>query len=289
MGEIHNFDVGVTDNIDALRKFHNWIKLQLIHKAKKMTNGKSLLDIAVGRGGDLYKWSGREANLEYVTGIDSDGDAIFGTKRTVGWDGARERVRQFNGKKPNVNLWKLSATDPDILTKLGEKDNNKVYDIVSCQFAFHYFVQHMDHVLSLISSKLKPGGVFIGTASDGDLIKTNLIKGNVFLHKIIKKKPYPLLEVISKNEDEYIYHLYSDGENVTYFDYKGGISEYFLFKETLIKKAKEYNLTPIDDGILNFSNWYIKYIADQKHKKLSTQEQIVSFLNFSFIFVKGNE
>ena len=43
-------------DIDNLRKFHNWIKLQIITDAKLKTQGKSLLDVAVGRGGDIFKW-----------------------------------------------------------------------------------------------------------------------------------------------------------------------------------------------------------------------------------------
>ncbi len=45
----------MTESLEGLRKFHNWVKMQLILDAKKKTNGHTLLDVAVGRGGDIMK------------------------------------------------------------------------------------------------------------------------------------------------------------------------------------------------------------------------------------------
>ena len=57
-------------------------------------------------------------------------------------------------------------------------------------------------------------------------------------------------------------------------------TEYFLHKDVLINKCKEYGLEPV--SILNFSEWTTKYSGPV----LSDLEQIASFLNFSFRFVK---
>jgi mRNA (guanine-N7-)-methyltransferase len=275
LGKIHNFNLEIPKNTEALRKFHNWIKLQLILNATKTTKVESLLDIAVGRGGDLNKWA--RAKIKYVTGIDSDGDAIFGKESTVGFDGA---IARFQGMKksgrfiPKSYFWKMSALDPDILSKLNTKDSNKIYDIVSCQFAFHYFIENIDHVLSVISAKLRKGGLFIGTTSDGDMIKENLNNGDIIL---------PILSIINKTDKEYIYHLNADQPGrVSFFEYKGTISEYFVIKDYFSKKAAEHSLELVEFN--NFSNWYMKYVGN--NPRLSFQEQIVSFFNFSFIFIK---
>ena len=62
-----------------MRDFHNWIKLVLItnianyfysHSNQKV----SLLDIAVGRGGDLSKW--KKAQISYVFGFDPSDKSI---------------------------------------------------------------------------------------------------------------------------------------------------------------------------------------------------------------------
>ena len=60
----------------------------------------------------------------------------------------------------------------------------------------------------------------------------------------------------------------------------GALSEYYLFKQNFIDKCKEYNLDLLE--IKNFSEWYNMY----ENKNLSSQEKIVSFMNFSFVFVK---
>lgn len=269
-GKIHDFTLDIPQNTQALSTFHNWIKFQLISFGVNYTNGESLLDIAVGRAGDLIKWT--RTGIKYVTGIDSDESAIFGKISTVGFDGAIARYQGFKGKKPKVSFHKMSATDKDILIKLNKKDSGKIYDIVSCQFAFHYFVKEIDVVLGLISQKLKSGGLFIGTASDGDLIRQNLINGDINL---------PIVKIQKKNNNEYIYNLNSEQPGrVTFFQYKGATTEYFLYKEFLVYKAKEYGLELVE--ILNFSSWYNKY-----DKRLSYQEQIASFFNFSFVFIKS--
>ena len=65
----------MTESLEGLRKFHNWIKSQLIFEAQRKTKGDCLLDIAVGRGGDIMKWN--KAKLKYVTGFDIDSKSIY--------------------------------------------------------------------------------------------------------------------------------------------------------------------------------------------------------------------
>jgi len=272
-GKIHNFTLDIPDNTNNLRSFHNWIKLKLILDAKKVTQANTLFDIAVGRGGDLPKWS--KARLKYVTGIDSDAKSLYERREFAG------ALKRFHGIKdtgqyvPKSFFWNISATNPNVIQLTNEKDKGIIYDIVSCQFAFHYFVKDIDIVLNLISKKLKIGGLFIGTASDGDLINKNLQNDDITL---------PVLNIIKDPTDQsmYIYEM-STGKSYgteTYFEYKGAISEYYLYKEPFINKCKEYNLQLVN--ISNFHEWKKIYNGPE----LSAQELIASYFNFSFIFKK---
>ena len=72
---------------ECIRKFHNWIKLQLILDSKRVTNGSNLLDVAVGRGGDIIKWS--KAKFKYVIGFDSDSKSIY---EKNDFDGAYKKI-----------------------------------------------------------------------------------------------------------------------------------------------------------------------------------------------------
>ena len=62
-----------TSETKSLRDFHNlYVKSMLINKVSK--SGYSLIDYAVGKGGDLPKWV--SANLNFVLGIDVSKDNI---------------------------------------------------------------------------------------------------------------------------------------------------------------------------------------------------------------------
>lgn len=255
---------------EPLRKFHNWIKQQLIFESKRITNGSKLLDVAVGRGGDIFKWS--KAGFKYVTGFDSDAKSIY---EKNDFDGA---IKRFNNVKSEINMhkcyfWHMSATDPFILNLLNGKDHNTIYDVVSCQFSFHYFVEDINVVLNMISKKLKSKGIFIGTATDGDLIKQNLKNTPDITKSAIN------LKYIS--EDMYEFSLNSEKTSrETYFEYRGVSREYYLSKAFLIEKCKEFNMHLV--RILSFHEWNSTYTGMQ----LSKEEMACSFLNFSFVFQK---
>lgn len=255
---------------EPLRKFHNWIKQQLIFESKRLTSGTKLLDVAVGRGGDIFKWS--KAGFKYVTGFDCDSKSIYEKNN---FDGA---IKRFNIVKSQMNMprcyfWHMSATDPFILNLLNGKDHNTIYDVISCQFSFHYFVENINIVLNMISKKLKRNGVFIGTATDGDLIKKNL-KNNPDITKSAINLKYI-------SDDMYEFSLNSEKTSrETYFEYRGVSKEYYLSKAFLIEKCKEFNMLPV--RILSFHEWNSTYTGMQ----LSKEEMACSFLNFSFVFQK---
>ena len=261
----------MTESLEGLRKFHNWIKTQLIFEAQKKTNGECLLDVAVGRGGDLMKWS--KARLKYVTGFDIDNRGIYEKNK---FDGA---IKRYNSMKhlanmPRCYFWNISAIDPFALNIINGKDNNKIYDIVSCQFSFHYFVNDIDITLNIISKKLKTNGYFIGTAADGDVIYSllSLNNGNFENDTLCLKR--------TESEGMYSFELKSvKSSRETYFEYRGASIEYFLHKEHLIEKCKNHGLELIK--INNFTEIYDTY-----HFDLTEKEQMCSFLNFSFIFKK---
>jgi mRNA (guanine-N7-)-methyltransferase len=261
----------MTESLEGLRKFHNWIKSQLIFDAQKMTNGNCLLDVAVGRGGDLMKWS--KAKLKYVTGFDIDSRSIY---EKNAFDGAIKRYYQLKHlpNMPKCYFWKISATDPFVLNLINSKDNNKTYDIVSCQFSFHYFVNDIDIALNMISKKLKKNGYFIGTAADGDVINSFLaVNGDDFENETLKLKR-------TNDPGMYSFELKSvKTPRETYFEYRGVSNEYFLYRDHLIEKCNNHGLQMIE--IKNFSEIYDTYNFD-----LTLAEQMCSFLNFSFVFKK---
>lgn len=62
----------ITNNFTNMRKFHNWIKRKMYNK---YTRGISnLLELAVGKSGDLDKWY--KNKITNVVGYDIDQDSI---------------------------------------------------------------------------------------------------------------------------------------------------------------------------------------------------------------------
>lgn len=301
-GKIKNFIISnKTKNIENMRKFHNFIKTQLIMYSAKNTQGRTLLDIAVGRGGDLFKW--KQANFKIVIGFDNHIESLNEGMRRLS-----EQIK-MKTKLPFVKYYNMSALDTDILTKLSKVEKNiknldivnvnntlqNQYDVVSCQFALHYFAensQSLDFVLQMVSTKLKKDGLFIGTATDGDLINKNLENGNVNI---------PLLTLVKQFKNNYLFYIQTESSTSqqqqltrqNYFELQGVSSEYYLFKETLITLAKKHDLELIE--IKSFFDWYQDYKNSENFKKqqkskntleLSPYEMIISFLNFSFVFKK---
>ena len=124
-------------SIINIRMFHNWVKNQLIRKVCSLVHKRNptLLDLAVGKGGDMNKWVSNHIN--YVVGFDINKDSLFGES------GATERytslVRRMKFNKPNYKFYEMDLSKPDNIDKISNILGNKKFDLVSCQFAIHYF------------------------------------------------------------------------------------------------------------------------------------------------------
>lgn len=285
-GLIKNFIItNMYNDIQNLRKFHNYIKSQLIIYASERTKAKKLLDIACGRGGDLLKWVNLKYKLEYILAFDSHSESIFSSiKKGDSFDGAISRfvnLKNIKYKIPKIIFKKINILDQDILKSLNKIDNNTLYDIVSCQFALHYFCENdttLNNVLNIVSSKLKKNGFFIGTATDGDIIKKILDNGSVQI---------PLLTIFKKQMNNYLFYINTENDkniNQNYFEVQGISSEFYLFKQNLKEIAKKNNLELIE--FKSFYDWYQEYKKQQHKKEMTIYEMVISFLNFSFIFKK---
>lgn len=291
-GKIHNFNISneidKSNNIENLRKFHNYIKSNLIINSCLNVNAKNLLDIACGRGGDLQKWLNHKLKLKYILAFDTHPESIYSSIRKGDtFDGAIARFQNiknnYKGTLPFINFQNLNILDPNIYTKINNIDKNKIYDVVSCQFALHYFSESfitLNNTISIVSQKLKKGGLFIGTATDGDRLYKILKNGNVNI---------PLLTLIKSDHNfkNYLFHINTTSKTITrqnYFEFQGASSEFYLFKYLLVELCKKHNLELIE--FKSFYDWYQNYKFEPSFKPMSIYEMIISFLNFSFIFIK---
>ena len=161
-------------SITSLRTFHNEIKRVLIENVSRLFNFVNLLDIAVGRGGDISKW--KSAGIKNVFGFDKSRDSIESINPFN--QGARERLRNFKDIKVNVKFETGDAIQPskelmESISSFMKINEIKAFEILSCQFAVHYFFQSetaLRNVFNTFSPLVKQGGYFIGTTVDGKKI-----------------------------------------------------------------------------------------------------------------------
>lgn len=330
----------------ALRDFHNlYVKKKLIVGAS--SPGKTLIDLAVGKGGDFPKWI--QSKLKFVLGIDVSKDNIENRM-----DGACARFLNYKISDTRVpdclfihgdsgkNILKGDACfnekGKQIVNAIfgkGVKDKQKLgagvykqysivkdgFDIVSCQFAIHYFFKDSETLQSFLRNvceMCRLGGYFIGTCYDGQKI-FNILRNKKQNESILEMKNGEKVWEITKiyDNDELMnsaesvgmaIDVYQDTINKVFreylvnFEYLKIVMEHYGFEIIDSKEAKQMKLPSGSDTfdtlfhrmkreikaekkIAKFSKTYTNIGTSMELENEPIQEKI-SFLNRYFIFKK---
>ena len=261
----------------SMRDFHNlYIKKKLIKGVS--SDGFSLIDLAVGKGGDIPKWM--YSRLGFVYGIDISRDNIENRK-----DGACARYLDMKRKKrvfkglfvPGDSSKNLKSGEAFYSEKIheihnavfgkGAKDKRKLgegvynlygeaaegFNIVSCQFAIHYMFENKHKLYTFIKNVAdccKLGGYFIGTCYDGRKM-FNLLNKVKLGEGISKYRKKELIIQITKQYDfktfennesslGYAIDVYQDSINNT-------ITEYLVNFDYLKIVMEHFGFVLIDD------------------------------------------
>ena len=187
----------------GLRDFHNlYVKKKLIVGVSNQED--ILIDYAVGKAGDLSKWT--TAGLSFVFGVDVFKDNI--QNRLDGACARYLRAKRKNKDTPdalfvtgnsslNIRSGKAFGTDKDkditnAIFGVGQKDERALgrgvykhygiaqtgFQVSSVQFAFHYFFESkktLHEFLRNVAECTRLQGYFIGTCYDGKTV-FNLLK-----------------------------------------------------------------------------------------------------------------
>ena len=253
---------GVT-HTRSLRDFHNlYVKNALIKSVSNI--GDTLIDYAVGKGGDLPKWIA--AKLSFVFGIDLSRDNIENRL-----DGICARYLNYKKKyklmpdivpdglfiqgNANQNIKNLSAQytekgkqitkaifgegpkDEKILGKGVLKSHGRAingFNISSIQFAIHYMFENptlLHNFLTNVAECTQIGGYFIGTSYNGKKI-FELLKDKKQGESVVimdRDNSNKLLEITKVyDRDEFL-------DNISCLGY--GID---VFQESINKTFREY-------------------------------------------------
>ena len=265
--------------IRPMLDFHNvWIKKKNLYDLFG-DKGFRLLEVGCGQAGDLPKWI--DNKFMQIVGVDNNEDNLLNSnhgayKRVIENDRFDLKKQSFifllldGGLKWNKKIFDhISSEEFSYLTKIAmgmvEKTKiknpllektinclNEPFDLVSCQFAVHYFFQNMDTLDAFcynVDKHLKIDGYFIGTCLDGHLVNDAFIKksSNV-LSGIMNEK---VLWQIEKKYDGFE-SVSIESENVgkqidVYVESINKIIPEYLVDFSLLKrKLEKYNIIPVD-------------------------------------------
>ena len=214
-----------------LKRFHNSIKRKLINRFA--FGVERLLDLACGRGGDLWKWI--DAKILFVKGVDLSPGEI---------EEARGRYAQAIEKKSICTCCEFMDTPALGIEEFRE---GTLYDAVTCMFALHYFFvseKALKQFLHNVSINLKPGGYFFGTVPDGKSINQCVMKSKMF------RSPMLTIEARWKGMPATFGSPYicAIGDTVTGGEQgTEGSLEYLVYQNVLVAVAKEFGLEPVID------------------------------------------
>ena len=268
-----------SSTIIAMRDLHNWIKRNIINVTRSYFKGEChLLDIAVGRGGDLDKWN--KAGITSVFGFDASEDSINSIDPFNA--GAKQRLSMFNGINVKVHFEVGNAIRPStiLLNNIEswlKENNTNGFQIISCQFALHYFFEKESDLailMQVVKKYLVKGGFFIGTTLDGQKIR-NFFKArklkevskklfNIKIDKFFKKDPY---------SNKYTFEIKDTFDQGNYFNTMGPSTEFVVDFEELNRVAIEHSLVPFNKNIFE------SYINLGKTEYSKIDSNVISFEN----------
>jgi len=160
-------------NLNQMVKFNSFRQVIDRYKRTYQQDQLNLLELAAGTANDWDNWN----CLMNVYGLDIDKASVQWVQDEVG--------KAKNGQgifKDHLNEAKLALefNEIDILdwqTRRAIIDTLPMMDIITCQFALHFFTgkdEEFNQFLSLVLTKLKPNGVLLMSTFDGSKVQTLL-------------------------------------------------------------------------------------------------------------------
>lgn len=290
----------------SMMDYHNfWIKKKcLIEKYR----GDVLFDIACGKAGDLNKWV--EVGIKKVIGIDYSRDNIENPidgayartikKRNIGslkiiyipLDGRQilnkkyfESIKDNDEKILTKAVWGIDKPKTAQFAEYYKFIPSNGCDVVSCQFAIHYFfesLQTLRNFIQNVSNNLKPGGYFIGTCLDGNKIM-NQLKESTTKEITGKKNGRVIWNIKQVGDNEIEVYMESIGRKMKEYivDFNVLIDEFAKIDIVLHKPITSFEDEWVNIQKQNQSSDIIKSIV-----QMSDIEKQYSFMNSYFVFQK---
>jgi len=243
--------------IESVRKYHNVIKESLIASFES----KKVLELACGRGGDIWKWD-RTKKVNLWVGVDMDETLLA------------EAQRRIDSGKPNFKTTLIRA---DLCTETLHLDTT--FDCISVQFALHYFYKSKESWMNFVKlfSYLDSGGVFVCTLFDGHRVLESLKEPNPLLRLTPKFSLDTELNTLLEKEfgNPVTVNLLGDSSVIL----KDPTEEYLVFSHQFITRMSECGFRLVDTRLFDKTSL-------PQFDLLTKDQKALSSLNRYYIFVK---
>jgi ribA/ribD-fused uncharacterized protein len=276
--------------------FHNRIKDDLYKSNIKKDD--TLLELAVGRAGDLNKW--KRVRPSKVVGVDISLSNI--TSPAQG-----SAVRYLTDKKKNphdylppclfiqgdMTQYPLFEQDDKYMVILTGKETGSTkylsqfeglasFDVISCQFAMHYACES-EEIFHAFAKNLQKYGrdVFFGTCSDGQAIYSLLVGKKAHLFGSDKQVAG---EYMKEYDDRQTWtEEFGMPVKVTLESFDKPAIEYLVPFKRVTEILEEHGWDLVDSKL--FGELY----ANQSGITLTREQQEFSFLNRTFVFKRSSK
>jgi hypothetical protein len=294
------------------RKFHNYVKREVLKKATDITETNYHLELACGKGGDLFKW--QKLGYKNILAIDTSSNELYeknGFRERLTCAGFVKKDYYYKKKDMKITIVLGDVSKPLKTCGLNDEENDKLneyfknlpkefkgFDTIGIMFSIHYMFgdyedknkpwnskqKKLEGFMKNLKENLKYGGVIMGTYLNGRNIEN---KTNEFIHNgkqiykiehlLNEKDNYKKYNDIWKNKKFNTINIHNEvwGTNVE-------IPEPKINNSILDIVFKEFGLKN-----MNKNNSFEQYYKDfQKIKNLSLgpDEQRLSFINNVFFY-----
>lgn len=165
-----------------LRNFNNWIKsmlideyVTLVRESDRRQSCLKVLDMGCGKGGDLFKW--KQGKIAHLVCTDIAATSVEQCKER--YNDMKQRSMQERHFTPLFKAEFIVANCTKDRLRTEYEDVTMQFDLVSCQFAFHYCFESLPQAECMMRNAaecLRPGGYFFGTCPNANAIISRVRK-----------------------------------------------------------------------------------------------------------------
>jgi len=254
------FEVDNNELQKASRNYNSYVKTEIF---KNIQNTEWVMDLASGKGQDLFRYS--EARVKNIIFLEIDKMAL---------EELINRKHSFSNDSKYRNSMKILIQNVDLLDdynknirKVDNVYNSNKIDLIMCNLAFHYFMKDkksMENIIKLIDHYLNKNGRFIMMAFDGDKINKLLKENDEWTIKVNNKIKYSIRK---KYDGKKIEGVGQKIEVILPFSGEKYYEEYLINIEEIQKEFNKYNIKLLNNkSFLDYYNNYHKDLDDNDKK-----------------------